>query len=75
MKIKYCTCKLKGLNPEVYNNRCTRCLKKVFSFLDIYKKIRRSTLINTQTRVKKNDKLYDRKKAKRSTRKRISEEI
>lgn len=75
MKNEYCTCRQKGFNPEVYNKRCTRCLKKVYSSLDAYKKVRRSTLIDTRTKVKKNDKLYDRKKAKRSTRKRISEDL
>ena len=76
MKKKYCTCRKKGLTPDIdEKKKCVRCSKKVYSQLDAYKKVRRSALIDIRTKVKKSDKLYDRKKSKRFIRKGILEEI
>lgn len=76
MKPKYCSCGKKGLHPDIDENKhCVRCGKKVYGFLEAYKKVRKTTLIDSRTRVKQNDKLYNRKKAKKTTRKRIAEEL
>ena len=49
--------------------------KKKQSQVEIYRMIRKRWAINPKTRVKKNDKIYNRGKSKRETRKTIEEEI
>ena len=69
---RYCKCKVPKIglstNGEIMQPFCERCRRP------IKLKIRRTWKRKPQTQIKKSDKLYNRKKAKRKLKKRIREE-
>lgn len=65
---KYCKCNLPIIDENT--RRCQVCKRIVKSF----PKARRVWRINPRTRIKENDKKYNRKRSKRKLKKRLKEE-
>ena len=66
---KYCRCDLPCINET------TRCCMLCHKIVKSFPKTRRVWRINPKTRIKKSDKIYNRKKTKRKLRKRLKEEV